>query len=281
MTGVLLYHSKDVEKNLGFIKKFISFAQEWNVNVEVWTYENLKNNELRSTTDRHILSAIDFVVNRSREYDIAAKFERLGIRVFNSSAVSLLCNDKDFTYQWAKQQGIAVLDYQIAEPGLTSNYGYPCVLKSCSGHGGNEVFLCHTPAELTKFQQRLAHKKSIIQRLAKNNGIDTRIYVIGSEIIVAMERKSNNGFTSNYSLGGQAQPVHLDKRSRDLVKQLIKTAKFDFVGIDLIRHQEQLQLNEIEDAVGSRMVYENTDIDIIKRYVAYIYNTIVKELSGN
>ena len=38
--------------------------------------------------------------------------------------------------------------------------------------------------------------------------------------------------------------------------------KFDFAGIDLIFHEGRPVLNEIEDVVGSRMLYAHTDLDI-------------------
>ena len=44
----------------------------------------------------------------------------------------------------------------------------------------------------------------------------------------------------------------------------------DYIGIDFLFDNGHLIFNEIEDTVGARMVYDKTDIDIIKLYCNYI-----------
>ena len=46
--------------------------------------------------------------------------------------------------------------------------------------------------------------------------------------------------------------------------------KFDYIGIDFVFNEGKIVFNEIEDSVGSRMVYEKTDIDILRLYCDYI-----------
>ena len=49
---------------------------------------------------------------------------------------------------------------------------------------------------------------------------------------------------------------------------------FDYAGIDLIYDNGKPVLNEIEDVVGSRMLYNHTDIDTAKLYIKYIKDTL-------
>ena len=51
------------------------------------------------------------------------------------------------------------------------------------------------------------------------------------------------------------------------------TALFDFglVGIDFIVADDgTLLFNEIEDVVGARMLYQCTDINLVKKYLSFI-----------
>ena len=47
---------------------------------------------------------------------------------------------------------------------------------------------------------------------------------------------------------------------------------FGLVGVDFLFHQGQLVFNEIEDAVGTRMLYMHTQLDIASDYLDWILN---------
>jgi glutathione synthase/RimK-type ligase-like ATP-grasp enzyme len=85
-----------------------------------------------------------------------------------------------------------------------------------------------------------------------------------------MLRTNKNDFRSNFSLGGNAEKSTLSESEKNLIDSVLKVLKFDFAGIDIIYKNNRPYINEIEDVVGSRMVYANTDIDIIKLYLDYI-----------
>jgi len=52
---------------------------------------------------------------------------------------------------------------------------------------------------------------------------------------------------------------------------MIDLFEFDMVGIDFILDDNgNLVFNEIEDVVGARMLYQCSDIDIVKEYLSYI-----------
>ena len=55
-----------------------------------------------------------------------------------------------------------------------------------------------------------------------------------------------------------------------LVLKIASLLKFDYIGIDFVFNEGKIVFNEIEDSVGARMVYEKTDIDILRLYCDYI-----------
>jgi ribosomal protein S6--L-glutamate ligase/gamma-F420-2:alpha-L-glutamate ligase len=110
----------------------------------------------------------------------------------------------------------------------------------------------------------------ILQDVASVLGRDLRAYVLGGKIVACMLRESDVDFRSNFSLGGSAK-VHIpDPLETDLILRASLALPADYVGIDLIYNNGAPVLNEIEDIVGSRMLYQYTDIDIADMFVKYI-----------
>ena len=98
--------------------------------------------------------------------------------------------------------------------------------------------------------------------------------MLGGEVLAAAKRSSLSDFRSNFSLGGKAEIVHVPKEVKDVLGKVYSALGCDFVGVDFIRHDGKWILNEIEDVVGTRMLYSLTDIDAAKIYVEYVINKL-------
>lgn len=92
-----------------------------------------------------------------------------------------------------------------------------------------------------------------------------------------MLRISDKDFRSNFCLGGMAEVYNLSDEEVEKVEKVIRLFDFDFVGIDFIFNNGKMVFNEIEDVVGSRMVYTYTNIDIVEMYVDYILEKVVNK----
>ncbi|MDF2878456.1 MAG: hypothetical protein K0S30_1552, partial [Clostridia bacterium] len=215
------------------------------------------------------------VINRSRDSFLAKHLELMGIKVYNAYRVSSICNDKASTHQMAHTLGIVSLDtlfldktcFDINHLDIT----YPVILKSVSGHGGEEVFKCMNKEDIIAYLHQITDNHFLIQQMNDRPGIDIRIFAIGKTIIGAIKRESKTDFRSNYSLGGQASLYHLTEQNEKLVKRILAYLKSDFVGIDFMLNQKgEFVFNEIEDVVGSRTLYEYARIDTAKAYIEYI-----------
>ena len=235
MKGVLIYSEKEAVRNAFAIKKF-----KKNLNID------LVNPDFRGNTD--------FVVNRTNDYKIGKYFEKKGIRVFNSSKLSRLANDKQYCYEFMAQNGIPIMPIDYTKT--------PVVKKPVDGHGGQGVVLLDKAEPF--------EKNYVYQMPCDTLGKDLRVWAIGGEIIAAILRESETDFRSNFCLGGSATIYHLSDTEKTLVKKVISLTNSDYIGIDFLFHSEQLVFNEIEDTVGARMIYEKTDIDIIRLYCDYI-----------
>jgi ribosomal protein S6--L-glutamate ligase/gamma-F420-2:alpha-L-glutamate ligase len=199
-----------------------------------------------------------FVINRTNDYKIAQKFEKQGIRVFNPSKFSRLANDKQFCYDFMQKNGIAIMP--------TRYKNVPFVKKPIDGHGGAGVVMCQNISEYDE--------NCVCQKPASDLGKDLRVWVVGNQIITSILRVNKNDFRSNYCLGGDAIPYNLSSEETALINKIIALVNGDYYGIDFVFDGGKIVFNELEDTVGARMVYDKTDIDILKIYCEHIKKTV-------
>ncbi|MBR4483682.1 MAG: hypothetical protein IKO97_00630, partial [Erysipelotrichaceae bacterium] len=87
-------------------------------------------------------------------------------------------------------------------------------------------------------------------------------------------RSSDSDFRANFKLGGNAEIVDVPADVERMVKTIVPELMPDFVGIDFIFSDGKPYLNEIEDVVGTRMLYKLTDLDPAKMYIEYIADRV-------
>ncbi len=192
-----------------------------------------------------------FVINRTNDFKVAERFEKRGIRVFNSASFTRLANDKQACYDFMEKNGIEIMPTRYNTP--------PFVKKPKDGHGGTGVIMCYSFEEYDE--------NMVCQKPASDLGKDLRVYVIGGKIIASILRVSKSDFRSNFCLGGEAIPYTLSTDEEKHVKKIISLLDGGFYyGIDFVFNNGKIVFNEIEDTVGARMVYEKTDIDIINLF---------------
>lgn len=310
-SGWLLYESDDAVKNKWFIEKLQKECAALGHKLElVYTdfIADAYTMDLKKIADDLIKQkdTPSFIVNRSRNSNIAYEMEARGIRLINPARVTKIGNDKQRSYELAEQLGIPYMPYITIEweeynallsdddthsitgspewknlSDKANDFGYPLVLKPIDGHGGSFVYLIRNEDEFqSAFQdictgyRRHPYTKFLIQRCADVLGSDLRIYMIGNKILASMLRSSGNDFRANFSLGAKAYVHTLSREERFMAEELAEALPSDFIGIDLMYHNGGPVFNEIEDAVGSRMLYEKTDLDAVKLFAAQICSSL-------
>ena len=275
MKGILIYQKEDYLKNKRFVTLFARAGANYQIEIEVLLTEEIEEVWMKreSLEERELPH---FIVNRSRDASISEWFEKRGVRCFNRAFITDITNDKDRTYQYIRKFQIPFLEYKLnneLRDDETVDIDFPHVVKACKGHGGQEVFICHNREEENNHRANLKNKKYMIQKYAIQGNRDLRVYVIGKEVVISLLRTGKEEL-SNYSLGGKAEVVELPLDVKRYVERINRELDADFIGIDFILHDNKYYFNEIEDVVGSRMVYENTDIPIIEQFVEYIRNQL-------
>ena len=143
-------------------------------------------------------------------------------------------------------------------------------MKSCIGHGGSEVFQADSENDVRRLFSDLQGRKPLVQQMAPVRGRDMRVYVLGGRIIASVLRSSDTDFRANFKLGGKAEIVEPPEEAVDIVRRILPELMPDFVGIDFVFGRERVYLNEIEDVVGTRMLYSLTDLDPALMYMEHV-----------
>lgn len=284
MIGWIIYNKDDYEKNKFYCDMNIRYCAKKGVTLilkfmELFSY-GIKNNVHYIEYDNCNIEKPKFVIARMRNSMFTKHLELMGIDVYNNSFVSYICNNKANTYNYLANSDINIIDTEFI---YNTEYNYKLndlgyydknkVIKSCFGHGGLQVY------RGDKYIKDSCNKDIVVQPLIKGNKQDLRVYVLDNEIIAAVLRTGQDDFRSNYSLGGQVKLYTLSNEECDIVYSIIN--KFNnetyirtnskglfYVGIDFIIDKDNMLLfNEIEDVVGSRMLYETSDIDIVGLYI--------------
>lgn len=282
MQGWVIYQKDDAVRNcayIGFLQTaFAARGSELCLRyAEHFTY-GTNENGLFLSYEGQPSSLPDFVIMRAALPIFSQHLEWMGCRVFNTSDVSRIANDKLQTLQLAARLGLCVPVTRLATkesaPAIAAALRYPLVMKPRDGHGGRDVVWITSATELDEKLQVYGHTSFLLQKPTQDLGRDLRVYVMGGEIVAGMLRSCDTEFRSNFCLGGRAEPYRLTPEVRSMTKRLMQALPMDYAGIDFMFSGGKPVFNEIEDVVGARMLYSLTDIDIADRHAAYILHLL-------
>lgn len=276
--GWVVYNREDLKKNISFATMIREYGLKRGLNIKILERENIcmgvcKEGLFIKAEGQERLP--QFVINRTRDSLFAKQLELLKIKVFNTYEVTDLCNNKLKTHQFVNQLGIPSVNTFFFD-GLYHTYeevqlDFPIVVKTVDGHGGEEVYKVESKEELAKCIEDLGRRYLVLQEMCSQSGVDVRVFVVGNRPLAAIKREAKGDFRSNYSLGGSTSLFEIDETLQRLTKRILDNLRCDCVGIDFMIDKEGGYLfNEIEDVVGSRSLYQNSDLDIADIYIEHI-----------
>jgi len=276
----LLYDDIDYAVNQGFARMMQERGEPLGLNVQAVVLSELvlgMDENGQPTCLRNGKTARpDAVLSRQRDSLVSEHFERMGVPVFNNSQVCRICNDKRITYQFLQglpiPQTVFLSPTQSAPPAGTQ---FPVIIKPACSHGGDRILLVHNEAEWQEAAKRILPEPALQQSVVTEAGQDLRVYVLGGKILAGVMRTARTGVVSNFKQGGHVALHELTEAERTLAQAVIDRfekagAPLHMAGVDLLYDHGHPVLGEVEDVVGSRMLYNTSDIDIVALYLAHI-----------
>lgn len=279
-TAWLVYDRQGAKRNGDYIRMHKEIGAKFGFDFKLKIIEEIYPRKMFST-DAIMLNP-DFAIVRTIQPDFTKALEGRHVPVFNNAFVSEICNDKGMTIHYvSKHTDIPIVPTErFSNIDLTKEMlnHYPNhVIKAVDGHGGRQVFATWEPYE--RIVDGIGESDFVLQPKIEGPGKDVRLYVVGDEIVGAVERTAKEGFRANYSLGADVCTYIPTKKDIQYVKELCRLFSFGLVGVDfLVRRDGRLLLNEIEDVVGARMLYRcNPDAGLLERYFAFIRDKLLRE----
>ncbi len=277
--GILIYTKEDYDKNTWFADQIIANGSQLGLDIKVvLTHQFRLKIEGCDFTAHHPtvdVANVSFAINRSRNYYISNHLQQMGMRLLNNAQVTHIANNKALSHQYVNSLAPSVCTYIVSKQDIDHSQftQYPYIVKSIGGHGGSEVFKVTDPANLAQAISRVDGDAVLIQKIAPTTGVDIRVYILGGEIYHAVKRVSDSDFRANFSQGGSCELYQLNPQERAQVQKITATLQLDFAGIDFLLDADgNLLFNEIEDAVGCRMLHQ-LGIDFITDYTRYLAAT--------
>ncbi|PID15669.1 alpha-L-glutamate ligase [Sporosarcina sp. P34] len=261
MKGAIYYNVEEAKRNHAFIADLLKEAKELDMNVELITESPAE--------------PLDFILFRDRDPKLALELEQAGYRVFNRASIQKIANDKLRTFELATLLGIPAVPTFRADqlPPM------PFILKTRRGHGGSEVFLCESAQQTEDILNQFDPTKLIAQPFIESDATDIRVFMLGNEVLGAVKRTgAKDSFKSNYTLGGTVEKYTLNDTEIKQVQTISRAISSDYIGIDFILPiTGGWLLNEIEDPVGARSLYQTHEFSVAKKLLEYVKNRLSDE----
>ncbi len=290
----LIYnYSLDTPKFSTLHKWYVSTALKKNINLRLCT--NIEVYSLISESRPMIKSDIsggkpDFVLFLDKDVVLARQLELLGYRVYNSSKVIEICDNKIYTHQILSTYGLNMPDTIYSPLSFFSSsdleddflrdvemtLSYPIVVKEAFGSFGKQVYLAHNREELFSIRRSIGIKPHIYQEFIKSSfGRDVRIYVVGDEIVASTLRVSDGDFRANATVGGKMKVYEPAYEFKEMAVEAAMRIGADFAGVDILfGDDEKPVFCEINSNAHIINVYNTTGIDVSE----YIFEHILRDI---
>lgn len=265
MKGWLIYDKIGAERNKWFICHILKLCDKYGLEVTTKIISSEKDIE------NEVLP--DFALVRTINYQLSNYLSQNNVIIFNNAETSYYANDKYNCYLLMKELGVKVMRTELLGSG-SPTMKMPYIVKSCDGHGGSEVFFVDNDEKLKRAREKLSGKRSVVQQPSSTLGVDMRAYLLNGKIISAIIRYNDFDFRSNFSLGGKIKKGEVTLEQRKTIAKIYDKLKCEYVGIDFIIDNGEYVLNEIEDVVGARMLYQCESFDVADMWIKDISEKI-------
>ena len=114
------------------------------------------------------------------------------------------------------------------------------------------------------------------QAVRESFGRDVRIYVVGGEVMGAMQRSNDRDFRANIANGGSGEAYVPSDEEKHLALEAVRLLGLDFGGVDILHSQEGPLLCEVNSNAHFAGMEKSTGADISGAIMRYIRSELEK-----
>ena len=223
---------------------------------------------------RELDAAIPRIGTQSTFYGTAVlrQLEAMGVYTPNGSDAVLRARDKLRSLQILAAQGIAMPvtvfgDNPDDTEDLLALLGEPPhVIKLNEGSQGTGVVLAEKRSASQSVIEafRGLYANFLVQEfIAEAKGCDLRCFVVGGEVVAAMQREAGPGeFRANLHRGGSATAVKLSAAEKRIAVRAAEALGLGVAGVDLLRSERGPLVLEVNASPGLEGIEAVTGVDV-------------------
>jgi ribosomal protein S6--L-glutamate ligase len=111
--------------------------------------------------------------------------------------------------------------------------------------------------------------------IKESKGRDIRCFVVGDQVVAAMERQAEEGeFRANMHLGGKAIAVQITDEERAIAIKAVKTIGLDIAGVDMVRSNFGPKILEVNSSPGLEGIEAASGVDIADKIIEFLEKQI-------
>jgi ribosomal protein S6--L-glutamate ligase len=215
---------------------------------------------------------------------VVKHFESLSRHVVNHSQAIAQSRDKLRCLQVLTDAGVKVPRTVLVRNSRNLNAALqavgqpPVILKILQGTQGVGVMLAHTPVAIGSVidtLRGLGQDVLVQQFLVKGAGKDYRAFVVGDEVVAAMERVAPEGeFRSNIHRGGEGRALSLPQEFQKAAVRAAQILGLQIAGVDLMwGDQGEPVVIEVNSSPGFQGIEKATGANI----AGFVLDHLIKQ----
>lgn len=203
---------------------------------------------------------------------VVRQFEQMGVYCQNSSGAIMQSRDKLRSIQVLSKHRIgmpstAFVRYgEYVVPAIHLIGGAPCIIKLLEGTQGIGVILAENVKTAEAIVETLHSKGQnvLIQGfVSESKGKDVRAFVVGGQVVAAMERTAKGEeFRSNVHRGGSTRPITLDPEFEKVAVQSAQIMGLQVAGVDMLMGKDGPKVMEVNSSPGLEGIEKATGVNI-------------------
>ncbi len=167
------------------------------------------------------------------------------------------------------------------ESAVSALRGPPWVVKIPVSAGGSGVSLAESWRSLRSVRDMLAalgHGILIQEFVSDAKGADTRVLVVGGEVMGSMRRQGRaDDFRSNVHKGGSFSAVKITREMEELALKTADVVGLKIVGVDIVEGREGPLVVEVNGSPGFEAVSTAVGRDMAEIALDFFLNDLKKE----
>ena len=204
--------------------------------------------------------------------------EDRGVTVMNSPRAIERCVDKFYTSALLREAGLETPETIVCERvddamNAVRDMG-DVIIKPLFGSMGHGMVRVNDPETAFRVIRALDMTRAVfyIQRVIEHDGCDIRAFVVGDQVVAAMERRARDGgWRTNISLGGEARAIDLPLAIAQLALRATRAVGADYAGVDLLPARDgTVYVLEVNGIPGWSGVQTTTSTDLASTIVDHL-----------